>query len=338
MELDGLTMEQAKAIYKSDKGQASWQLIARMAGPPVEYAFREQYIMRLVLAGAFGGMLIYRNKEAAEQGLAYLKEGCVTDYDKAVWALAAGTFPEVFGNREDAIPFYREAITHHPGTYVAYLRLAKIAYDAEDFETAEAHCRQGLSYLREDQLYGEEILKAIEVQFMGFLQEIFKKRKEKQQPKAPQGKTLEEIWAMEDPSDFVIAMSQYIGSKCRYGEKMSALSGPERVFYVGQLLEMEVNNGGFSQFFFNSSGDFANELVSVFTEIGAVKTAEICKKAVSVFGESVPTDRNSREDQLLDNEELEAFLEECDDGFLAYEEDLNGCNYEYVMKNKAAFS
>lgn len=183
------------------------------------------------------------------------------------------------------------------------------------------------------------------MQFMGFLDEIFKKNTAKKSNKAnnisgevSHEKSLAEIWTLEDPSDFVIALSQYIGEKCQYGEKMSVLSEPERVFYVGQLLEMEVNNGGFSQFFFNSSGDSANEIVSAFTKIGAVKTAEICKKAVSIYDGEVPADRDEWEDVFVDDEELGAVLDECDDAFFAYEEDLNVLNYEYVMRNKMAFS
>ena len=183
------------------------------------------------------------------------------------------------------------------------------------------------------------------VQFMGFLAEIFKKNtvkksnKEKNASKeASLEKTLNEIWTIEDPSDFVTALSQYIGKKCRYGENMSILSEPERIFYVGQLLEMEVNNGGFSQFFFNSSGDFANEIVSAFAEIGAVKTAKICKKAVSIYSGAVPADRNDRENAFIETEEKLTVLEECDDAFFKYHEDLNTLNYKYVLRNIEMFT
>ena len=171
---------------------------------------------------------------------------------------------------------------------------------------------------------------------MGFLDKLLKKKEDVS--KKVVSVAMKQIWEGEDPSDFVIALSQYIGEKCRYGDDMSVLSEPERVFYIGQILEMEVNNGGFSQFFFNSSGDFANEIVSAFTAIGAVKTAEICKKAVSIYDGEVPADRDEREDVFVDDEEMGAVLDECDDVFFAYEEDLNMLNYEYVLKNKEAFT
>lgn len=62
-----------------------------------------------------------------------------------------------------------------------------------------------------------KILDTMAVQFMGFLAEIFKKNtvkksnKEKNASKeASLEKTLNEIWTIEDPSDFVTALSQYI--------------------------------------------------------------------------------------------------------------------------------
>jgi len=345
MEIEELTMEQAKEIFYSEKGQQSWKITERLVGPPVEFAYQNDYIAKLLLCGTWGSILVRRDKILALEGIASLEKHCDTTYDKAVWLLTKGTYFEVFENHTQASVCYEEAADNYPGTYVVYFRMAKIAYNAEDFETAEKYCQQGLSYLRKDELYGQEVLKEIEVQFMGFLDEILKKNtakkrnKEKNTPGAvSHEKSLTEIWMLEDPSDFVIALSQYIGEKCQYGEKMSVLSEPERVFYVGQLLEMEVNNGGFAQFFFNFSGDFANEIVSAFTKIGAVKTAEICKKAVSIYDGEVPADRDEREDVFVDDEELEAILEECDDAFFAYEEDLNALNYEYVMRNKMAFS
>lgn len=154
----------------------------------------------------------------------------------------------------------------------------------------------------------------------------------------PPKRTIEEIWEIEDQTDFVTAMLGHILEKCRYGDDMDKLSAPERVFFVTTLLEGEVNNGGFSQFFFNSSGDYANELVDAFTEIGAIKTAEICKKAVSVYGEYVPTGRAEREDLLLDNDAVEEILDECDNAFYEYEDDLITLYCEYIVNHKEHFT
>ena len=154
---------------------------------------------------------------------------------------------------------------------------------------------------------------------------------------------IDEIWQMQDKEDFVSTMSQYIAQKCNYGDNMENLNEKERVFYITQALEMEVNNGGFLQFFFNSSGMFANELVASFEAIGAKKTSEICKKAISIYGNEVPMDREKREELLTsddeeEDEKIEALLNECDDEFFEYEDDLLELNYQFILKNKDSFS
>ena len=151
---------------------------------------------------------------------------------------------------------------------------------------------------------------------------------------------MEHIWNLTDTNDFVVAMTEYLDSKTKYGEDMSVLSESERIFYITQTLEMEVNNGGFSQFFCNSSGNFSNELVSAFTAIGANVTATICQKAISAFGREIPVDRDEREEMLdeLENDEIDEILEECDSAFSDYKDNLNELNYNFVMKNKESFT
>lgn len=166
-----------------------------------------------------------------------------------------------------------------------------------------------------------------------------KKSKERNQPKWESTvKPLEEIWAMDDTEALIEELYQHIGEKCQFGDNMTALSAPERVIFVIGLVETEVNNGGFSQFFFNSAGAFANEAADAFLAIGAGKTAAICKKAVSIFGGTVPPDRDAREDLMDDNDEAGRILEECDDAYFACEEALYALRHAYVMEHKAAFT
>lgn len=166
--------------------------------------------------------------------------------------------------------------------------------------------------------------------------DLFKKK-----DKAIKGNdNMERIWNLTDTNDFVVAMTEYLDNKTNYGEDMSVLSEAERIFYITQTLEMEVNNGGFSQFFYNSGGKFSNELVVAFTAIGANATAAICQKAISAFGCDIPVDRDEREDMLdeLESDEIDEILEECDGAFFDYEDNLNDLNYNFVMKNKEFFT
>ncbi len=151
---------------------------------------------------------------------------------------------------------------------------------------------------------------------------------------------MEQIWSISDTNDFVIAMTEHLDEKTQYGENMSVLSEAERIFYITQTLEMEVNNGGFSQYFYNSSGNFSNELVRAFTAIGADTTAAICQKAIDAFGCEIPADREERIEMLdeLESDDFDEILEECDSAFFDYQDDLNELNYNFVMKNKEQFT
>ena len=335
MEIQDLSMEQAKELCESEKGQETWKVVGDLVGHPIEFAYQDDYIARLLLCGTMGAIFVRKDKNIGLEGIALLENRAVTVYDKVVCTLAKGLYYEVFEEEGKASECYKKAIKKYAASYSAYLRLASIVYRFSGYDAAETFCKQGLAQLEKDRLCDRNTVKEIEMEFRGLLDQILKKKEDKE---VYRGKPLEEILESEDETDLIIALHEYVGKKCRYGEAMERLSAPERVFYITQWLEMEVNNGGFSQYFFNSSGDFANEVADAFAEIGAVKTAEICKKAVSIYDGEVPADRDEREDVFAEDEEKCAVLDECDEAFFAYEEDLSGLSYAYVMKNKALFT
>lgn len=139
-----------------------------------------------------------------------------------------------------------------------------------------------------------------------------------------------------DKNALILDTFSAIDEKCEYGDTMEKLNEHERIFYITQILEQEINNGGFSQFFYNSSGDYSNEIVDAVTKIGAYKTAEICKKALAVFNGKVPTDREERQN-LLESLTCEDIFDKCDNAFYDYEDDLEALNYAYIMKYRKFF-
>ena len=152
--------------------------------------------------------------------------------------------------------------------------------------------------------------------------------------------SMQEIWEIKDEYEFVFELSMHIAEKCDYGSNLDALSHEEKVFYITQTLEMEVNNGGFWQFLYNVEEDVFLNTVSAFSEIGAEKTAELCLNAFSAFGKDLPGDRLARILFLsrVGMEEGYEILSEYDNLFYAYEEDLNKLNYTYVQNHADAFS
>lgn len=77
------------------------------------------------------------------------------------------------------------------------------------------------------------------------------------------------------------------------------LTHSEKVFASIQMLINEVNNGGFDQYFFNSSGDYVAQALDGLKEIGARDTELMLTKAMKLFGSNGPScDREKRVNQL----------------------------------------
>jgi hypothetical protein len=100
---------------------------------------------------------------------------------------------------------------------------------------------------------------------------------------------------MDTEDMIVMEIDTYLNEKSKYGEEMEKLNSSQRVLLIIENLEREINNGGFDQFYWNSSGDYAMETINALKQIGANKTAEIVKKANDKFPNGiVPEDRDKR--------------------------------------------
>jgi len=143
----------------------------------------------------------------------------------------------------------------------------------------------------------------------------------------------------DDINGSIVKLDDYICNLCEFGANMDSLSDPQKLFYYVQNCEREINNGGFKQFYYNSSGDFAHETYYSLRIIGAYKTADILMRANDQFpGKVVPKDRSERQ-KIIEQIQgtSEGVWKELDQRFLAYEEDLNAFNMEFIRKNKAFF-
>ena len=151
---------------------------------------------------------------------------------------------------------------------------------------------------------------------------------------------LDELLNSDDENGSIIALDNHVSALCGYGDHLEKLSDEQKNFYFNQSLEREVNNGGFNQFFYNSTGDFAHETFESLRLIGAVKTARILQNAINEFPNgTVPKDREQRVVVIKTVEDTaNQVWEELDERFFAYEDDLNQLNLEYVRQNLEKFS
>ena len=150
---------------------------------------------------------------------------------------------------------------------------------------------------------------------------------------------IDELLLSENKNNSIIELDNFICKLCNWGEKLDNLTEEQMYFFFNQNLEREINNGGFIQYFYNSSGDSAHETINSLKIIGADRTAIILQQAIDQFPQkTVPQNRTERQDIMEKIEEkVTEIFEELDLKFLAYEDDLNTLNIEFVRQNKDKF-
>ena len=151
---------------------------------------------------------------------------------------------------------------------------------------------------------------------------------------------LNEIFHMTDPSNFSGKFFDYLLRKSNYGERLTDLNSFELRIYFIEELQAEVMNGGFAQYFFNSSGNHWEETISACETIGTVNTADLLRKAVQAFECELPKDRKNRED-AIENQAKEGYderLAALDSVFYDYEENVDTLIFEYCQQNKKSSS
>jgi hypothetical protein len=134
----------------------------------------------------------------------------------------------------------------------------------------------------------------------------------------------------------IVALSDSVVPRSWYGG-FSTMNQPQQFFVAIWGLEADVNNGGFSQYFFNSYGDYSQIAEKALREIGANLTADILRSAMAVFPFGVPpTDRTRRQLALEQIDEAMDWTP-LNRAFYAYPEDLAKLLLEYVERNREAF-
>ncbi len=114
-----------------------------------------------------------------------------------------------------------------------------------------------------------------------------------------------------------------------------------QAIYVIWLLEAEVNNGGYNQFYFNSSGQYYKLLPEALLLVGAKKFSDLTSKANQTFENENKTITKDQDGTIegfsksYDNNPLNKF----DDEFYAlYKiEDLQRLQVEYIRKHQEEF-
>jgi hypothetical protein len=117
----------------------------------------------------------------------------------------------------------------------------------------------------------------------------------------------------------------------------------EKLYYAVQLLDIELYNGGFEQYFFNSSSNYYFYAEKGLIELGAIRSRELLRKAKNIYFPIIkfPVERDKRITAIHkfdENEnrakELGAIVEALGDQYCSDQDNLNKRLKEFAIKHK----
>ncbi len=115
-----------------------------------------------------------------------------------------------------------------------------------------------------------------------------------------------------------------------------ALTVAEKHICAIKELDGEVNNGGFAQYYFNSSGDHWEYAQQGLSAIGATQHHQVISATLKKFGDSVPSaDRDTRATQLaaIVRKQEDPFSEQDGRWYKIEDENLDRLIFKYDMAN-----
>lgn len=143
-----------------------------------------------------------------------------------------------------------------------------------------------------------------------------------------------------DKNETLILLSE--SDRIRYASEdfnFASQPKPQKIFSTVWMVEAEVNNGGFSQYFLNSSAESVPFVVEALQTIGAHATADICKRAIdTAFPAALPpTVGRVRSEAAGFSDAILEKLESLDQEFFAYPNDLTDLLFNYVSERPEEF-
>lgn len=140
------------------------------------------------------------------------------------------------------------------------------------------------------------------------------------------------VFGVTDPSGFVFTLLDERG--------WDNLTKPQQHYYAVLIYNGEVNNGGHSQYFVNSSGDFHGTALEGLSAVGAKKRAAILADAVQLFGKTSPSiDSDKRHEQLARfSRGQDMQLDGLNSRYYDCDENVDVLLSSYALKNKEHFS
>ena len=150
---------------------------------------------------------------------------------------------------------------------------------------------------------------------------------------------MEEILKLQSQEEIILKVGERIWGKIKDFNSFDHLSEPEKAYMYIDNLEREVFNGGFDQFFFNTSGEYAHEALQAYVDIGAERQAEIVYKAINSFPElPIPKALETRR-SCMENvpQHIEKTWNELDTEFYKDDDIFFSLLIQYITLHKEKF-
>ena len=150
------------------------------------------------------------------------------------------------------------------------------------------------------------------------------------------GQSPEELLSLEGEyrtDSLILAFEEAINLKAQR-EGIQSLSDVEQAVLAVEALEREVNDGGYEQFFFNSSREFAPTVVGALQRIGCTKTATITQQAIKALDISDLTSKAIEAAISRDDESRVAKLTQCDDSYYESAEPITDRLFVFIRANR----
>ena len=152
------------------------------------------------------------------------------------------------------------------------------------------------------------------------------------------GQTIEELLALAGEyrvDSLLVALEEALNQKAEEAGEQD-LSDEERIVLAVEALEREVNNGGYGQFFLNSSGQYTPIIVDSLLRIGCPETANITSGAINALGTEDFSPEALEAALESENEERDEQLDECDGLYSGAGEDIAGQLFDFVSSHQDA--
>jgi hypothetical protein len=152
------------------------------------------------------------------------------------------------------------------------------------------------------------------------------------------GQSAEQLFALEVEyriDSLVVAFEQAVDQKA-FREGQGSLSDEERIILAVEALEREVNNGGYSQFFVNSSREYVPIIVDALMRIDCPRTAAITDEAIQVL--QIPNLTAETIDAAMreSNDIRDQQLNRIDAQYFAEAEPIANQLFDFIKTNRAA--